>query len=212
MSMNFEGLEPVERLVSLLKKLPQMGTRSAQRIAIDLATKKAKILPIINALESLLNEIKTCIICGNIDTNEVCVICKNPSRDHSTICITEHVEDLLSIESCKDYKGVYHVTHGNISYLEKILPEHLNIASITKRIEGYNELNPANPVKEVIFANGTTVNAQLTANYIKNIIRDAGLAVPKFTELSTGAPMGASINFLDSATMSAAIKFRRSFD
>jgi recombination protein RecR len=205
-------LEPIDTFVNLIKKLPQMGTRSANRIAVELATKKHKIAPIIKALEAIYNEIKLCQTCGNIDTSEECSICLNLNRDHGTICIIEHVEDLLSIELCKDYKGVYHVLGGNISYLEKILPEQLNIASLVTRIKNYNTENKTEAVKEIIFANGTTVNAQITSNYIKSLIKDSGIIIEKFTELSTGAPMGASINFLDSATMSAAIKFRRNFD
>jgi|GEM_PF-2422967 len=195
-----------------LKNLPSLGGKSAKKIALHLALNKKKCADLIKVMQSVLDNTASCVRCHNIclksveDEVELCHVCTNVSRDMQKIVIVEAIEDLEIIESCGDYKGLYHIIGGAISFSEKILPQSLNIASLIERLKNTDGTSKI----ELIFANSTTINGKITMSYIQNLIISEGLGERLIqSEISVGVPLGSSLNFLDSATMSLALKNRR---
>ena len=197
-------MQDLQGLINVVKKLPGIGGKTAKKIAIHLAINKAKCQSLITNLESVNQNTTECKMCHNIASiaNEnICEICSNTKRDFAKICIVEGIEDLEIIESCGDYQGLYHILGGSISFSERILPESLNIKSLISRLS-------TNKIEEIIFANNATINGKITMSYVQNLIKEQKMYIQQ-SEISIGVPIGASVNFLDSATMSAAIKHRR---
>lgn len=190
----------IEKLIKAVAKLPALGTRSARRIVLQLLKKRdTQLLPLIEALQNVADNIKTCPICGNFDTEEPCSICTSPSRDSKTLCVVQDVADLWAMERVGFYKGKYHVLGGVLSALEGITPEDLNLASLPQRIA--NE-----QVEEVILALPATVDGQITTHYILSKIKDSGV---KVTTLAQGIPVGAELDYMDDGTIQLALSSRK---
>lgn len=192
--------QEVEKLISLLARLPGLGPRSARRAALFLLKRREALLkPLAAALQEAATQVKTCRICGNLDTLDPCAICADDSRDSSIICVVEDVAGLWAMERTGHFKGHYHVLGGVLSMLDGVGPDDLGLDRLEARAAG-----PA--TREVILAIGATVDGQTTAHYIAD--RLAALDVT-LSGLAQGVPMGGELDFLDDGTIGAALRARR---
>lgn len=190
----------IERLIQLLAKLPGLGPRSARRAALDLLKKREVLMePLAAALIDAARAIKTCEICGNLDTQTPCSLCCDPRREARVLCVVEDVADLWALERAGVFKGRYHVLGGALSALDGVTPDRLNVATLIERAKG--------GVEEIILAMNATVEGQTTAHYLLDALADANV---KITRLAHGVPVGGELDYLDEGTLSAAFKARRS--
>ena len=188
----------IERLIQLLAKLPGLGPRSARRAALALLKKREALLePLSSALAEAAAAIKTCEMCGNLDTTSLCSLCRDPRRDARLLCVVEEVADLWALERACVFRGRYHVLGGALSALDGITPERLNVAALLAR---------AKDADEVILAVNATVEGQTTAHYLMDALAASGV---KVTRLAHGVPVGGELDYLDEGTLSAAFKARR---
>jgi recombination protein RecR len=189
----------IERLIQLLAKLPGLGPRSARRATLELLKKREALLePLSQALREAAAAIKTCEVCGNLDTASPCSLCRDPRRDFHVLCVVEDVADLWALERAGVFRGRYHVLGGALSALDGITPDRLNVASLTGRAQ--------EGVDEVILAMNATVEGQTTAHYLMDALVPLGV---KVTRLAHGVPVGGELDYLDEGTLSAAFKARR---
>jgi recombination protein RecR len=193
------GVE-IERLVQLLAKLPGLGPRSARRAALTMLKRRETIMmPLAEAIEKAAQSVRNCTICGNLDTEDPCNICREPHRDSEIICVVEEVADLWALERSAAFRGRYHVLGGTLSPFQGIGPQDLSIDALVTRAR-----DPQ--VTEVILALNATVEGQTTGHYIAEQLTDAGV---KITHLAHGVPMGGELDYLDDGTLTAALKARR---
>jgi recombination protein RecR len=196
-------MNDVERLIQLLARLPGLGPRSARRAALHLLKKRETLMePLTQALETVARTVRTCSVCGNIDTIDPCGICGDETRDPAAICVLEEVGDLWALERTGSFKGRYHVLGGHLSALDGIGPEDLNIAKLVERAQ-------QDAVKEIILATNLTVDGQTTAHYIAERLQAAGVRV---TRLAHGVPVGGELDYLDDGTLTAALRARRTVE
>lgn len=197
----------IERLISLLAKLPGLGPRSARRAALDMIKKKDSLMrPLLGALTEAIERVAPCSSCGNIDTQNPCHICSAPGRDPSVICVVQDVGDLWAMERAGAFRGRYHVLGGTLSALNGIRPDDLNMGSLFARLDD-------GEIKEVILAMNATVDGQTTAHYITDQI-EAGQqdgATLNVTRLAHGVPVGGELDYLDDGTITAALNRRTPF-
>lgn len=192
----------IERLVSLLAKLPGLGPRSARRAALHLLKKKDALLaPLGEALAEAGEKVRACSTCGALDTQDPCALCAAPERDNALICVVAEVGDVWALERAGAYRGRYHVLGGVLSALDGVKPEDLRIASLIERAS-----TPV--VKEVILAMAATVDGQTTAHYLTDRLTGLDITV---TRLSHGVPVGGELELLDDGTLLAALSSRRPF-
>ena len=192
----------IERLISLLSKLPGLGPRSARRAALDLIKKRDGLMkPLASAIADAAEKISTCNSCGNVDAQNPCHICAAPNRDESIICVVQEVGDLWAMERAGAFRGQYHVLGGTLSALDGVRPEDLNIAGLIERAGAVE-------VSEVILAMNATVDGQTTAHYITDHLERAEVTVSR---LAHGVPVGGELDYLDDGTITAAMKSRRPF-
>jgi recombination protein RecR len=194
------GGPEVDRLISLLAKLPGMGPRSARRAALKMLQQpELRMLPLASALTEAARAVKPCAECGNLDSQDPCSICADAQRDRSLICVVESVGDLWALERAGVYHGLYHVLGGTLSALSGIGPEDLNVGTLLSRVgEGL--------VAEVILALGATVDGATTAHWLADRLRPLGVSV---TRVGQGVPMGGALDVLDDGTLAAALRGRR---
>ena len=192
----------IDRLISLLAKLPGLGPRSARRAVLHLMKRTDSLMnPLARALDAAAENIKVCSICGNLDTRDPCEICTDTRRDGAQICVVEDVADLWALERTAGFKGHYHVLGGTLSALDGVTPEDLRIPGLIARIR-------SGGVTEVILATNATVDGQTTAHYIADRINDLDQDVT-VSGLAHGVPVGGELDYLDDGTLTAAMKARR---
>ena len=191
----------IEKLISDISKLPGIGRRSAQRIALHLLKNKDRsLLPFIQTLETSHKLISECGECGNVDMINPCNICTNSNRDKKSICIVEDVSDLWTFERTGFYRGLYHVLGGSLSALNGIGINELTINQLIKRIE-------VNDISEVILALSTTMEGQTTTHVIADKLESfKDLTV---TRLAQGIPIGGEVHYLDENTLNTAFQSRK---
>ncbi len=190
----------IEILIKQIAKLPSLGSRSARRIVLHLLNKKeSTFLPLIDSLNNVANNIKTCEICGNFDTTSPCPICSSSSRDDSIICVVRDVADLWAMERVSMFKGKYHILGGVLSAMEGVVPEDLNIDSLEKRVN-------SGIIKEILLALPATIDGQITSHYIVSRFKETGI---KITTLAQGIPMGAELDYMDEGTIQLALNSRK---
>ena len=190
----------IERLISLLSKLPGLGPRSARRAALALLKRREQLLaPLSEALSTAAERVKTCSVCGSLDTQDPCAICTDPQRDGALICVVEEVGALWAMERASAFRGRYHVLGGLLSALDGIGPEALRIGPLVGRAS-----DPG--VREVILALNATVEGQTTAHYIAEALAPTGVVI---SALAQGVPMGGELDYLDDGTIAAALSARR---
>jgi recombination protein RecR len=187
----------IERLIALLARLPGLGPRSARRAALALIRKREQLMaPLAAALQTAMERISICKICGNIDSQNPCTVCTDARRDPALI--VEDVADLWALERAHAVNARYHVLGGTLSPLDGVGPQDLAIDSLVTRAH-------APEVKEVILALNATVDGQTTAHYITDLLAGAGVAV---TRLAHGVPVGGELDYLDEGTLTAAMRSR----
>jgi recombination protein RecR len=192
----------IERLIQLLGKLPGLGPRSARRAVLHLVKNREKLLaPLASAMEEAHDKVKLCSVCGNVDTVDPCLICSDPRRDRSVICVVEDVADLWALERANAWNGLYHVLGGTLSALGGVRPEDLSIGQLVDR-------GADGSVKEVMLATNATVEGQTTAHYITEQLKDRGITTSR---LAHGVPVGGELDYLDEGTLTQAIRARRPF-
>lgn len=189
----------IERLIQLLARLPGLGPRSARRAALHLIKKRDLLMaPLASALQSAMEKIAVCRLCGNLDTQNPCTVCSDPRRDPSIIVVVADVADLWALERARAVEARYHVLGGTLSPLDGVGPEDLSIEALVKRAH-------ATEVTEIILALNATVDGQTTAHYITDLLAGAGV---KVTGLAHGVPVGGELDYLDEGTLAAALRSR----
>ncbi len=192
--------ELLQKLIDYYKKLPTVGEKSAERMALaTLNFKKEDIESFAKVLVDSKENLKQCKICGNLTENEICHICENENRNKNLICVIEDYKSVFSFEKAGRYNGVYHVLNGLISPMDSIGPDDINISSLVKRVE-----NLENP--ELILALKSSIEGETTTMYIKKIFEKKNV---KISRLSYGLPMGAEIDYLDIITLDKALEDRK---
>lgn len=193
--------EPMARLIDELKKLPGIGSKSAQRLAFHILRSSDDDA---GALSAAIHDVKAnlrlCSTCNNITDVDPCVYCSNPTRNHSLICVVEEPTNIGAIEKTRHFNGVYHVLHGSISPLHGVGPEHLRIGNLLKRVE-------KGEIEEVILATNPTVEGEATAVYLTQQIKSRNGA--RVTRIAMGIPVGSDIEYTDEVTMLKAMEGRR---
>jgi len=190
----------IERLISLLAKLPGMGPRSARRAALALLKRKDQLLtPLAVALADAAAKVKPCRICGALDTSDPCSVCADQTRDGSILCVVEEVGAMWAMERASAFRGRYHVLGGLLSALDGVGPEALRFGSLVDRVADGG-------VKEVVLALPATVDGQTTAHYVAERLAPSGVAV---TSLARGVPVGGELDWLDDGTIAQALRARR---
>ena len=190
----------IERLISLLSKLPGLGPRSARRAALALLKKRDQLLnPLADALAEAAARVKVCGTCGSLDTQDPCAICADSGRDATLICVVEEVGALWAMERASAFRGRYHVLGGLLSALDGVGPEALRVNGLVSRAtEG--------EVREVVLALPATVDGQTTAHYLADRLGAADVSV---TMLARGVPVGGELDWLDDGTIAQAMRARR---
>ncbi len=190
-------------LMSHLKKLPGVGSRTAERYAFDLLDwKEQQLEGLILCLQELHEKIRACEVCNClIDSTNPCPFCDRTKRNERLLCVIAHPKDAYTIEETRSYKGLYHVVGGVLSPLTGYTPEKLNLASLKKRLEGSG-------IEEVIIAIDSTLEGDTTALYIKEVLNSWQI---KASRLAFGMPVGSSLDFVDSGTLMRAFEGRISF-
>jgi recombination protein RecR len=192
--------EPVVSLISALARLPGVGPRSAERIALHLVqTDSAVVKQLADIIIHARERIQFCAICGALTEKSPCPICDDARRDASLVCVVERAVDILSIEKAGTYRGQFHVLGGKISPLDGVEPEDLRIAELEKRLAH-------GPVKEIIIALGTDVEGDATSFYLAKRLARPGL---KISRIAYGLPAGSGLEFADELTLSRALEGRR---
>ncbi len=190
----------IERLIRLLARLPGLGPRSARKAGLALLKRPDALLrPLLDALSTCREHVRTCSVCGNLDTAEPCSVCRDPNRDPHLLCVVQEVEDLWAMERLAGFRGRYHVLGGTLSAIEGRSPE-------TIRVKGLLERVAAGGIDEVVLALGATVDGQTTAHYLHERLRPFPCSV---TRLGHGLPVGGELNYLDEGTLEAAMRARQ---
>jgi len=198
---------PVIRLIDELNKLPGIGPKSAQRLTyhfVRMPTGDAQSLA--NAILAIKELIGVCSQCQNVTDQDPCLICIDPKRDNSTLCIVEEPLDVLAIERTKIYSGLYHVLNGAISPINGIGPDELSIKELLDRLK--NPLGGSDTVMEIILATNPTLEGEATAMYLKRILSPVGITI---TRLARGLATGSELEYADQATLSRAFDGRHLF-
>jgi recombination protein RecR len=193
-------IKSVENLINEFRKLPGIGPKSAKRIVFYLLKlSKGDVSKLSQALTEMKEKVKICKCCYNLTEEDICSICRDPSRDKKKICIVEEVSDLIIIEKTGEYKGLYHILGGLLSPIENIGPKEIRIPALLERIRADN-------TEEVIMALNPTVEGESTAMYLKKILSPLGVRV---TRLASGLPVGGDLEYADEVTICRAIIDRR---
>jgi recombination protein RecR len=192
--------EPMARLIDELKKLPGIGSKSAQRLAFHiLRSSDEDATALAEAVRELKEKLLLCSTCNNITDVDPCVYCSSATRNQRLICVVEEPTNIASIEKTRHFNGVYHVLHGSLSPLHGVGPEHLRIGNLLTRLRN-------DQAEEVILATNPTVEGEATATYLSQQIKPLGV---KVTRIATGIPAGGDIEYADEVTMLKAIEGRR---
>jgi recombination protein RecR len=192
--------EPITALVTALSKLPGIGPRSAERIALHIVqAEKGVAQGVAQALLQARDKISLCDICGGLTERQPCAFCSDPRRDPSLICLVERAVDILSIEKSGVFRGTYHVLGGKISPMNGVEPEDLRIAELEARCA-------QGAVKEIVIALPSDVEGDATSFYLSKLLSARGV---KMTRIAHGLPVGGGLEFADELTLSRAMEGRR---
>ena len=192
--------EPIAALTAALGKLPGIGPRSAERIALHLVqTEEPVIRQLAQTILTARERIRLCSVCGALTESDPCAICSDSRRDASLICIVERPTDILSIEKANSFRGKYHVLGGKISPLNGVEPEDLRIGQLEARLG-------REPVQEVVIALPTDVEGDATSFYLAKQLASKGV---KVTRIAHGLPAGSGLDFADELTLTRALEGRR---
>ena len=198
--MHPSGISSLDGLINVLSKLPGIGQKTAQRLAMYILKSEPEYA---RTLAEAVIEVKTkigfCKQCFNIAEQELCPICLDKRRDQSSVCVVEEAVDIMAIESTHEYNGLYHVLGGVISPLQGVMPGDLHISELIERLEH-------KPVRELLMAINPSTEGEATMIYIGKLLKNFDV---RLTRIASGVPMGSHLEFLDAATIGRAITSRR---
>ena len=193
-----------DSLLQELKRLPGLGYRSAERVAMHLLVEKPDTMPeLLDVMKLAREAVCRCHICGNIAESEHCAICEDGNRDASTICVVEHVPDLIAIERSSAWKACYHVLHGKLSPIHGVGPEQLNLKSLQARIQ-------TGEVTELVLALSNDIEGQATCHFIQEELLEHRPI--KVSRIGFGLPSGGGVTYADSVTLRSALEGRRTYE
>ena len=192
--------EPMARLIEELKKLPGVGSKSAQRFAFHiLRSTDGDAAALADAVRDLKASLRLCSICNNVTDVDPCAYCTSSTRNQRLVCVVEEPTNIESVERTRAYQGVYHVLHGTLSPLHGVGPEQLRAATLVERA-GRGEID------EIILATSPTLEGEATANWLASALRGSSVRI---TRIATGVPAGSDIEYADEVTMARAMEGRR---
>lgn len=190
----------IKNLINCFKKLPGIGEKTAERLVLATLKLDDEMIDLfVTSLSDIKSKVKRCSICNNFTEEDICDICNDNRRDHSTICIVEEPKNIILFERIGKYNGLYHVLNGLISPLEGINPEDINIDALFKRIEDGD-------IKEIIIAVKPSIEGETTALYISKMLEGKNVIVSK---IAHGVPIGADIDYIDAITLELALEDRK---
>ena len=190
---------PINKLIDELAALPGIGNKSAQRLAFYIiGMSPARVKHLADTIMNAKEHVTYCKVCQNLTDDEVCPICGNPKRDHSTIMVVENSRDLAAYEKTGKYNGVYHVLHGAISPMLGIGPGDIRLKELITRLQNED-------VSEVIIATNSSLEGETTAMYISKLIKPTGIRV---TRIASGVPVGGDLEYIDEVTLLRALEGR----
>ena len=190
----------LERLSEQFARLPGIGSKTAQRLAFQvLSMPQEQAQEFADAILDAKRSIHTCPVCQNLTDEEMCPICADETRDHSTICVVAEPRDVIAMERSREYTGVYHVLHGVISPLNHVGPDDIRIRELLARLQDVS-------VQEVIMATNPDTEGEATAMYLSRLLRPIGV---KVTRLAYGIPVGSQLEYADEVTLLRALEGRR---
>jgi recombination protein RecR len=193
---------PLARLIEQLQRLPGIGPKTAQRLALYLIKRpESEIQAFADALLAAKQQVGHCQMCYHLSADPVCDICRSTQRDRSTICIVADSRDVIALEKTREYKGLYHVLGGLISPMEGIGPEQLTIQSLVQRVN-------REPIQEVIIAISPSVEGETTTLYMGQLLKP----FTRVTRIAFGLPMGGDLEYADEVTLARALEGRRELD
>jgi recombination protein RecR len=194
----YEGI--IQSLIEELGRLPGIGPKSAQRIAFHvIQSERSDIERLVEVLRVVRERVKFCQICGNISEEDECLICRDPRRDLSLICVVEESKDVVAIERTREFKGRYHVLGGAISPIDGVGPDQLRIKELLNRLQDAD-------IKEIIIATDPNLEGEATATYLSRLIKPLGIEVSR---LASGLPVGGDLEYADEVTLGRAFEGRR---
>jgi recombination protein RecR len=192
--------EPISKLIEGFMKLPGIGPKTAGRLAFYvLKMREDDVLDLAKALVNAKRNLSYCSICSNITDDDPCRICRDQSRDQTTICVIQDPRDVIAMERTKEYQGLYHVLHGAISPMDGIGPEDIKIPDLLKRLGDER-------VQELILATNPTIEGEATSMYISRLVKPFGV---KVTRIAHGLPVGGDLEYADEVTLTKALEGRR---
>ena len=195
--MNYYSTQ-ITNLIDELRRLPGIGSKSAQRLAFHIINMPEEhVHHLAQTLVTAREKIRYCKKCCTLTDQELCPICANPKRDHSTIMVVENTRDLAAYEKTGKFDGVYHVLHGAISPMLGIGPDDIKLKELMKRLQG--------DVKEVIVATNSSLEGETTAMYISKLIKPTGI---KVSRIASGVPVGGDLEYIDEVTLLRALEGR----
>lgn len=193
-----------DSLLQQLKRLPGLGYRSSERVAMHLLVEKPEAMEeLLEAMQKARSAVRSCPSCGHIAESGECAICQDAQRDASVICVVEHVPDLMAIERSSAWKAHYHVLHGKLSPIHGLGPEQLNFCSLQARIE-------SGEVTELVLALSNDIEGQATCHYIQEEL--VGARPIKISRIGFGLPSGGGVTYADSITLRSALEGRRKYE
>ena len=189
----------IEKLIEEFAKLPGIGKKSAQRLTLHMLNlPEDEVREFAQALVQARGTIKYCSVCGNFTDSDPCSLCSNPNRDKKTICVVEQPKDIMTMEKVKEFNGVYHVLHGNISPMQGRGPQDVKIRELVARMNV--------DIKEVIIATNPNIEGEATAMYIAKVLKPLDV---KVTRIAAGIPVGGDLEYADEVTLSKALEGRK---
>lgn len=192
--------EPMARLIDELKKLPGVGTKSAQRFAFHiLRGSDDDATALADAVRGVKAGLRLCSVCNNITDVDPCAYCASPTRNQRIVCVVEEPTNIESVERSRGYQGVYHVLHGTLSPLHGVGPDQLRTSTLVARVE-------RGEIDEIILATSPTLEGEATAHWLASALRSFPVRI---TRIATGVPAGSDIEYADEVTMARAIEGRR---
>lgn len=192
-------MNPIEKLITELAKLPGIGQKSAARLAYHITRSKAEeAMQLAVAISEVKKKMKHCPECFDLVENDSCPICSAPSRDKTTVCVVEEPQDAKAIENTGSFKGVYHILHGALSPLDGVGPDDIKANELVARIK-------KGTIKELIVATNPTTSGEATALYIARLAKPFNI---KLTRIAFGVPFGGDIEYVDRSTLARSIESR----
>lgn len=190
---------PVNNLIDELSRLPGIGRKSAQRLALYIINSPSESAEsLASAILDARNNVRFCSVCGCLSDGDVCPICADKERDHSTVMVVEEDRDKAAYERTGQFKGVYHILQGVISPLQGISPDKLRIKQLLERLQ-------TDEIREIIIATNPTIEGETTAMYLSRLIKPLGV---KVTRIANGVPVGGDLEYIDDVTLSRALEGR----